>query len=278
MTPLEFSLLALALSVGAGIFGALLGLGGGLIVIPALTLLLQVDIRYAIGASIISVIATSSGAAATYVREHITNLRVAMFLELATTAGALTGAYLAGVISGRWLYVTFSLVMGYAAIIMFRNGHANTATEAPPNRLADRLRLHSSYYDLSLGQEVSYRVTRTHIGLGVSYIAGVVSGLLGIGGGPLKVPVMNLAMQLPIKVASATSNFMIGVTAATSAGVYFTRGDIDPFVAAPVAVGVLLGSTIGSHLLGRLRSSVIRIAFIGVLLWLSIQMMLKGLR
>lgn len=276
MTPLEFSLLAFSLSVGAGMFGALLGLGGGIIIIPVLTLLLKVDIRYAIGASIVSVIATSSGAAATYVKERMANLRVAMLLEVATTAGALTGAYLAGVVSKQWLYIIFSLVMGYTAIMMCRRS-MSTGAEAPPDGLADRLRLHSSYQDPFFGQ-VSYRVARTRIGLGISYIAGVLSGLLGIGGGPLKVPAMNLAMQLPIKAASATSNFMIGITAATSAGVYFSRGDINPFVAAPVAVGVLLGSTIGSHLLAHLRSSVLRIAFIGVLLWISIQMLLKGLQ
>lgn len=277
MTPLEFLLLVFSLSVGAGMFGALLGLGGGIIIIPVLTLLLKVDIRYAIGASIVSVIATSSGAAATYVKERMANFRVAMFLEVATTAGALTGAYLAGVVSRKWLYIIFSLVMGYTALMMFRNRSMGTAAEAPPDCLADRLRLHGSYQDPFFGQ-VSYRVTRTRIGLGISYIAGVLSGLLGIGGGPLKVPAMNLAMQLPIKAASATSNFMIGITAATSAGVYFSRGDINPFVAAPVAVGVLLGSTIGSHLLAHLRSSVLRIAFIGVLLWISIQMLLKGLQ
>jgi len=277
MTPLEFDLLILAVSVLAGLLGAVLGLGGGIIVIPALTLLFKIDIRYAIGASIVSVIATSSGAAAVYVRERMTNLRVAMVLEIATTAGALSGAYLAGHIAGRWLFVIFGLIMGYSAVMMFRRRHelvSETVKRAP---WADALRLHGSYFDEAAGQEVPYRVVRTRVGLGLMYVAGVVSGLLGIGSGALKVPAMDLAMRLPIKVSTATSNFMIGVTAAASAGVYFTRGDIDPFVAAPVATGVLIGATVGSRLLGRLHSAHIRVVFVAVLLWVSAEMLLRGL-
>lgn len=278
MTPLQFVLVMFAISVGAGVLGSLLGLGGGIIVIPALTLLLKIDIRYAVGASIVSVIATSSGAAAAYVREHLTNLRVAMFLELATTSGALTGAYLAGVIGGRTLYVTFGIVLGYSALAMFRKRHQMLAQEVPPDRWADKLRLHTAFYDKASRREVVYRVTGTQAGLVLMYVAGVVSGLLGIGSGALKVPAMDLAMRLPIKVSSATSNFMIGVTAAASAGVYFMRGDIDPFVAAPVAAGVLLGATAGSRLLGRLQSDTVRGIFVVVLLWISAQMLYKGLR
>jgi uncharacterized membrane protein YfcA len=278
MTPLTFDLLVFLVSTGAGILGALLGLGGGIIIIPTLTLLFKIDIRYAIGASIVSVIATSSGAAAAYVRERMTNLRVAMILEVATTSGALSGAYLAGRLSARWLYLIFGVVMGYSALMMFRKREAisgDITIEAP---WADYLRLHSSYYDAAAGQEVIYRVARTRVGLGLMYIAGVVSGLLGIGSGALKVPAMDLAMRLPIKVSTATSNFMIGVTAAASAGVYFMRGDIDPFVAAPVATGVLIGSIIGSRMLGRLQSSTIRVVFVLVLLWVSAEMLLKGFR
>jgi uncharacterized membrane protein YfcA len=276
MTPLEFDLLVFVLSVIAGVFGALLGLGGGIIVIPVLTLLFHIDIRYAIGASIVSVIATSSGAAAAYVREHMTNLRAAMVLEVATTSGALTGAYLAGKLNGRWLYIIFGLVMGYSALMMFRKRRetAGERTRAAP--WADYLRLHSHYYDEALGRDIVYRVVGTRVGLGLMYLAGVVSGLLGIGSGALKVPAMDLAMRLPIKVSTATSNFMIGVTAAASAGVYFMRGDIDPFVAAPVATGVLVGATLGARLLGRLHSATIRVIFMVVLLWVSVQMLLKG--
>ncbi|MFI5378731.1 MAG: sulfite exporter TauE/SafE family protein [Tepidisphaerales bacterium] len=277
MTPLVFTLVTFAMSLAAGALGSLLGLGGGIIVIPALTLLLGIDIRYAIGASVVSVIATSSGAAAAYVRERLTNLRVAMLLEIGTTTGALTGAYLAGVLAGRWLYIIFGLVMGYSAIAMFRKGRG-TAAVVPRDRLADRLRLHGSYRDEAVGQEIAYRVTHTLPGLALMYIAGMVSGLLGIGSGALKVPAMDLAMRLPIKVSTATSNFMIGVTAAASAGVYFARGDIDPFVAAPVAAGVVIGATAGSYLLGRLQSRVIRIVFVAVLLWVSVEMLLRGVR
>lgn len=276
MTPLEFFVATLTLSIAAGLLGSLLGLGGGIIVIPGLTLLLGVDIRYAIGASIVSVIATSSGAAAAYVREHLANLRVAMFLELATTTGALSGAYVAGLISVRWLYIIFGVVMGYSAIAMFRKRHQKLDQDIPPDALSDRLSLHSTFYDEATSSHVSYRVARSRTGLGLMYIAGVVSGLLGIGSGALKVPAMDLAMRLPMKVSTATSNFMIGVTAAASAGVYFARGDINPFIAAPVASGVLVGATVGSRLLGRLQSSSIRVAFVVVLLGISLQMLYKG--
>jgi len=278
MTLLQFDLSVLFISMFAGVLGSLLGLGGGIIIIPVLTLLFHVDIRYAIGASIVSVIATSSGAAAAYVKERMTNLRVAMVLELATSSGALTGAYLAGRLGGRWLYVIFGIVMGYSALMMFRKRDESVASGAIRAPWADYLRLHSSYYDEVSGREVGYRVARTRVGLGLMYIAGVVSGLLGIGSGALKVPAMDLAMSLPIKVSTATSNFMIGVTAAASAGVYFARGDIDPFVAAPVATGVLIGAVLGSRLLGRLQSTTIRLVFVVVLLWVSGQMLLKGLR
>ena len=278
MTLLLFDLSVLSISAVAGVLGSLLGLGGGIIIIPVLTLLFHIDIRYAIGASIVSVIATSSGAAAAYVRERMTNLRVAMVLELATSAGALTGAYLAGLLAVRWLYIIFGIVMGYSALMMFRKRHQSAEDETIPAPWADYLKLHSSYYDEASGREIIYRVARTRVGLGLMYVAGVVSGLLGIGSGALKVPAMDLAMRLPIKVSTATSNFMIGVTAAASAGVYFARGDIDPFVAAPVATGVLIGAVLGSRLLGRVQSATIRVVFVIVLLWVSGQMLLKGIR
>ncbi len=277
MTPLFFTLLVAAISLSAGVLGSLVGVGGGIIVVPALSLLLGVDIRHAIAASIISVIATSSGAASAYVRERITNIRLAMLLEIATAAGALTGAFLAAYISGRWLFILFGVILSYTSWSMLQK-KKTAATVLPPDPMADSLRLHGSYFDRALGQQVTYRVARTKLGLAVSYVAGTVSGLLGIGGGVLKVPVMNLAMGIPIKVCSATSNFMIGVTAATSAAVYFMRGDVQPFVAAPVAVGVLLGAKLGSRLLGRLPNHVIRIAFVAVLLLSATQMLWKGLR
>jgi uncharacterized membrane protein YfcA len=275
MTPLEFCLITFAISVIAGGFGSLLGLGGGLIVIPALTLLLHVDIRYAIGASIVSVIATSSGAAAAYVRERMTNLRVAMVLEIATTLGAITGAWLAGRIGVRALDIIFGIILGYSAIMMLRRRESHAVSGHAP--WADRLRLHGSYFDASQGREIAYRVRGTRIGLALMYVAGVTSGLLGIGSGALKVPAMDLAMRLPIKVSTATSNFMIGVTAAAGAGIYFMRGDIVPFVAAPVAVGVSLGAILGSRFLGKIKSERLRAAFVMILLLVSVQMLFKGI-
>ncbi len=277
VTPIEFFALVFAVSLGAGLLGSLLGLGGGIIVIPALTLFMGVDIRYAIGASIVSVIATSSGAAAAYVRERMTNLRVAMFLEIATTTGALTGAYVAGLISTRWLYLIFGVIMAYSALAMFRK-RKDLGGAVPADRLADGLRLHGDYVDHAKNEHVVYRVTHTRVGFALMYVAGLVSGLLGIGSGALKVPAMDLAMRLPIKVSTATSNFMIGVTAAASAGVYFARGDINPFIAAPVATGVLGGATLGSKLLGRIDSASIRLVFVLVLIAVSLQMLFKGLR
>jgi len=277
MTPLAFAALIFTISLVAGFLGSLLGLGGGIIVVPALSLFLGIDIRLAIGASIISVIATSSGAAAAYVRERMANLRVAMFLEIGTTLGAISGAYIAAYLQTRWLFILFGLILGYSAMAMLRRKHA-TASDRPPSALATRLRLHSSYYDEAADEEVSYVVTRPLLGLGLMYGAGAASGLLGIGSGALKVPAMDLAMHLPMKVSTATSNFMIGVTAAASAGLYFTRGQIDPFLAAPVAAGVLVGATIGSRLLGRINSRSIRAIFVVVLLVVSAQMLFKGLR
>lgn len=277
MTPLFFTLLVTGISLFAGLLGSLVGVGGGIIVVPALSLLLGVDIRHAIAASIISVIATSSGAASSYVREHITNIRLAMVLEIATAAGALTGAFLAVVVSGRWLFILFGVVLCYTAWSMLRK-RTGPETQAPNDPWADKLRLHGEFYDRALGRKITYRIARTKLGLAVSYLAGTVSGLLGIGGGVLKVPVMNLAMGVPIKVCTATSNFMIGVTAAASAAVYFMRGEVQPFVAAPVAVGVLLGAKVGAKLLSRLKNNSIKMIFVAVLLISAVQMLLKGMK
>ena len=276
MTPLAFTLIVLGVSYAAGLLGSLVGVGGGIIVVPALTLLVGVGIEKAIAASIISVIATSSGAAASYVTERITNMRLGMVLEVSTVIGALTGAFIAQWVSTRALYLIFVLVLAYTAWSMIRTKARPVAVA--PDALADRLRLHGSYFDRSLGREVPYRVSRTKLGLAVSYVAGVSSGLLGIGGGVLKVPVMNLAMGLPIKVCTATSNFMIGVTAATGASVYFMRGEVLPFVAAPVAVGVLLGAKTGASLMGGMKNDAIRIIFVAVLAVCALQMLMKGIK
>lgn len=277
MTPIEFFLITFICSIGAGVLGALLGLGGGIIVIPILTLGLGVDIHFAIGASIVSVIATSSGAASTYVRSGIANMRVGLFLAMATTTGAITGAYVAGLISGQMLYLIFGIILAYSGMMMFRRRRTELSATVPYNALATALRMHSAYYDPALGRTVTYKVAGVLPGLVLMYIAGVVSGLLGIGSGALKVPAMDLAMQLPMKVSSATSNFMIGITAAASAGIYFMRGDIQAIIAAPVAMGVLIGARMGTRLLARLPSAVIRQIFVVVLLIICIQMIARGL-
>jgi hypothetical protein len=277
MAPLEFVLTLLSISVAAGFLGSLIGLGGGIVIVPVLTLLYGIDIRYAIGASIVSVIATSSGAAAAYVREHLTNLRAAMLLELGTTSGAISGAFLAGTLHSQRLFVIFGILMGCSALAMLyrikgRDRHV------PPDPWADALHLHGSYFDEALNCAIPYRIAHTRLGLVLMYFAGMISGLLGIGSGALKVPAMDLAMRIPIKVSTATSNFMIGVTAAASAGVYFSRGDIDPVIAAPVAIGVVLGAALGSKVLSRADNCAIRLLFVIVLLIISVQMILKGLR
>jgi uncharacterized membrane protein YfcA len=276
VTSLEFTAVVLGISLIAGYLGSLAGVGGGIIVVPALTLLMGVDIQAAIAASIVSVIATSSGSASSHAGHRMANLRIGMVLEVATVIGALTGAYLAHWVSGRGLFVIFAAVLAYTAWSMVRS--SGTPAAPKPDPIADRLRLHGSFFDRSLGCDVPYRVSRTRLGLATSYVAGVSSGLLGIGGGVLKVPVMSVAMGIPIKVCAATSNFMIGVTAAASAAVYLMRGDVRPFVAAPVAVGVLVGARLGAGLMGGMRNNSIRYIFITVLAVSAAEMLLKGIR
>jgi uncharacterized membrane protein YfcA len=271
------SLEILIFSVIAGIFGALLGLGGGIIVIPALTLLLGVDIRYAIGASIVSVIATSSGAAIAYVRDNITNLRIGMFLEIATTLGAITGAYIAGLISSKYLYIIFGLVLLYSALAMLKKRKEEIPQNVTSHPLAKKLNLEGSYFDKVLNKEIKYKVAGVYEAFSTMYLAGILSGLLGIGSGAFKVLAMDLFMKLPMKVSTATSNFMIGVTAAASAGVYLMRGTINPEIAGPVAIGVLIGATLGTKIMERLKNTTIRKIFIPVLIYISLQMLLKGL-
>jgi uncharacterized membrane protein YfcA len=266
-----------AVSLLAGVIGALAGVGGGILVIPALTILFGVDIRLAIGASIVSVIATSSGAAAAYVRDRITDMRVGMFLELATTSGAVAGALLAAVVAPALLYVLLGIVLLFSAVQqVLRLGE-----ELPPDMhvspLAGRLRLASAYPDARLGRDVEYAAQRVPLGFALMVGAGLVSGLLGIGSGALKVLAMDGAMRLPMKVSSATSNFMIGVTAAASAGIYLGRGDVDPTIAGPVALGVLAGATIGARVLPRLANRTVRLVFLPVLVAVGIETLLRGL-
>ncbi len=276
MTPLDFVISLGLISIVAGVLGSLIGLGGGVVIVPVLTLLYHVDIRLAIGASIVSVIATSSGAAAAYVREKMTNLRAGMFLEIATTTGAVSGAYLTTLLPTRFLFILFGVVLAYSAVATFQRRRSAAPLTVSHDRIANVLELHGEYYDEAEKREISYKVTGTKLGLFMMYIAGLVSALLGIGSGALKVPAMDLAMHLPMKVSTATSNFMIGVTAAASAGVYFTRGQIDPIISAPVAIGVLIGATVGSKVLGKITSHVVRIIFVVVLVVISLEMLQRG--
>jgi len=278
---LHFSFAVIALifvgSVAAGLLGALVGLGGGVLIVPLLTLVFRLPITFAIGASIISVIATSSGAAAAYVRDHLTNMRVGMFLELATTIGAISGAFLAGLLAPGILSVIFGIILLIsAAPLLFKIGE-ELPQGVKNDGWANRLRLASSYPDHHLGREVSYQVTRTPWGLGMMYVAGLISGLLGIGSGTFKVLALDVLMRLPLKVSTTTSNFMIGVTAAASAGIYFSRGDIPPLLAAPVALGILIGALAGARLLAHLSNKTLRLIFLPVIAVSALEMVLHGL-
>lgn len=277
MQLLDFSLVAFAASLVFGLLGSLLGLGGGVFIVPMLTLGLGLDIRDAIGASIVTVIATSSGAAATYVRDRLTNIRIGMFLEMATTTGAISGAFLSGLVPARYLYIIFALLMGWSAVNSLQQSGGQLPDPRQAGRLVRRLRLAGSYYDAAAGRQVEYAATRVPQGFAMMYLAGLISGLLGIGSGALKVLAMDGLMRLPLKVSSATSNFMIGVTAAASAAIYFARGEIRPETTAPVALGVLLGASLGSLLLGRIRNRTLRLIGIPVLLFIGVEMLLRGL-
>jgi uncharacterized membrane protein YfcA len=275
LNVLEFTLSVLAIASIAGFLGALTGLGGGVVVTPALTLLLGVDIRYAIGATLVSVIATSSGAAAAYVREGLSNIRIGMFLEIATTVGAIVGASLAAKTPTSALAVIFGLVLLYSAFLSSRK-HLEHHGEGRGDPFAARLRMNSSY-PTAEGRR-PYFVQRVKAGFGLMFGAGVLSGLLGIGSGALKVIAMDHAMGLPFKVSTTTSNFMIGVTAAASAGVYLNRGYIDPGLTMPVMLGVLFGSVLGArHLMGA-KTRVLRLIFGLVVALLALEMIYSGLR
>jgi uncharacterized membrane protein YfcA len=269
---IEFTSAVLLTSFFAGLLGSLTGLGGGVVIVPALVLLFHVDLRYAIGASLISVIATSSGAAVAYVREGFSNVRIGMFLEMATTVGAVGGAYLAALVSTRAIGVIFGVTLLYSAWSSFREPH--TETTHPPNALAEKLRLSGDYPTKNGSQ--TYVAENVPAGFGIMFIAGLLSGLLGIGSGAVKVLAMDHAMKLPFKVSTTTSNFMIGVTAAASAGIYLGRGYIAPGLAAPVMLGVLAGSLLGARLLVRIRVPVLRVVFAVVIVALGVEMIYSG--
>ncbi len=264
-------------AIVAGLLGSLVGLGGGVLIVPLLTLVFGFPIYFAIGASIISVIATSSGAAAAYVKDHMTNLRVGMFLELGTTIGAISGAFLAGYLAPNLLSIIFGIILlASAAPLVFKIGE-ELPQSVKNDRLATKLSLNGFYPDHHLHRTVPYQVTRTPLGLAMMYVAGLISGLLGIGSGTFKVLALDVAMRLPMKVSTTTSNFMIGVTAAASAGIYFSRGDIPPLIAAPVALGILVGALIGARLLAHLSNRILRIIFLAVIVVAAVEMVLHGL-
>lgn len=276
---MDVNILTLTLILGlggiaAGLVGALTGLGGGVIIVPLLAIVFQVDLRYAIGASLISVIATSSGSAAAYVKEGWSNIRVGMFLEVATTIGAVVGAFVAVYMHPSILAVIFGLVLLSSAWLSYRP-HSGDSADPPPDPLATKLKMNSTYP--SPEGLKSYHPQHVPLGWGVMFIAGLLSGLLGIGSGALKVLAMDQIMQLPFKVSTTTSNFMIGVTAAASAGIYLHRGYIDPGLAMPIMIGVLIGAAIGTRILAHAKVNVLRIVFSVVIVLLAIQMIYSGL-
>lgn len=275
MTVLIFSLIILAGSFLAGLVGALTGLGGGVIIIPMLTLLFHVDIHYAIGASLISVIATSSGAASAYVKEGISNIRIGMFLEIATTIGAVGGAMLAVFAPTSMISIIFGVVLIFSASLSLKKKNEFLLAQRKSSRLAETLRLNSSYPTPS--GEVHYDVHNVSGGFFMMTIAGIISGLLGIGSGALKVIAMDHFMKLPFKVSTTTSNFMIGVTAAASAGIYLQRGYINPGLSMPVVIGVIAGAFTGSKILVKAQTKWLRILFAIIITFLAIQMIYNGM-
>jgi uncharacterized protein len=265
-----------SVAVAAGLVGSMVGLGGGIVLVPALTLLFGVDIHYAIGASLISVIATSSGATISFLKSRLCNVRIGMFLEMATVTGALAGAGIAALLAGRWLFLLFGLLLLVSAGFMLSSRRDGRPPDCERDPLSRACRLEGRYLDRATDTEVEYVAVRAPLGLVLMWFAGAVSGLLGIGSGIFKVPAMDAAMGLPLKVSTATSNFMMGVTAAASAAVYFSRGNINPLVAGPVALGVLIGAHYGSRLVPRVRTTHLRRLFVVVMLVVAVRMLYQG--
>jgi len=266
------------ISIVAGVFGSILGLGGGIIIVPVLTLVFGVSMRTAVAASTVSIIATSTGAAVAFLQDRLTNTRVAMWLEMGTATGALSGALLAGYLSQRFLFLLFGLLLCYSGYNMFKARKAELPEGVEPDRLSQKLRLSGSYVDRLLGRRIDYQVTGTLPGLIIMYFSGIAAGLLGIGAGIFKVAAMDQIMKMPFKASTATSNFMIGVTAASGAVVYFARGDVKPLIAGPVVLGVLLGAIAGARLMVRLKATTIRKLFIPLIVYTALEMIYRGLK
>ncbi len=274
MTVFLFTLILFIGAIAAGLVGSLTGLGGGVVLIPLLTLGFDVDIRYAVGAALVASIATSSGAAAAYIKEGITNIRIGMFLEIATTTGAIAGALIAMYISTHLVAVVFGVVLLFSAGMSMRKKNNNIRSDKQ-SLLAAKLKLNGSYYDHQ--EKISYNVFNVIGGYAMMTLAGVISGLLGIGSGALKVLAMDTVMKIPFKVSTTTSNFMIGVTAAASAVVYLQRGYIAPGIAMPVVVGVLGGSFVGSKVLVKADTKKLRLFFSVIITLLAMQMIYNGI-
>ncbi len=274
MSNLLFTLIIFISSFSAGILGSLTGLGGGVVIIPLLTLVFGVDIRYAVGTSLICVIATSSGSAASYVKKGISNIRIGLFLEIATTIGAISGAYLAGIVSTHVVAVTFGIVLIFSAIITGRRKE-EFINGVKTRRTAAFLRMNGKYEFRN--EQISYTVSNVPGGFSIMYVAGALSGLLGIGSGALKVVAMDYVMKLPFRVSTTTSNFMIGVTAAASAGIYLQKGYIDPGLSLPVVLGVLPGALLGAKFLMKFHTKWLRIVFAIVITFLAVEMIFNGL-
>ena len=275
---MEQMLLLMGTGLLGGILGAVLGIGGGMIITPILTMLMGLPIQYAIGASIVSVIATSSGATIAYLKDEMLNLRVAMFLEIATTVGAVIGAVITGLVNGKVLYILFGALLIFSAFNMIRKLRMKDdgVRQTTPDAMATKLRLNGTYFDKATGKEVNYTVTNVPGGFAMMFGAGIASGLLGIGSGAFKVIAMDTIMHMPLKPSSATSNLMMGVTAGARATGYYFGGQLQPQIAAPLAIGILVGATVGSRVMQVLPNKVLRLIFIPVIGYMGIQMALKG--
>lgn len=275
MPELPFDLLIALMALLAGAFGALVGLGGGMIIVPLLVLVMGIDIRYAMGAALASVIATSSGAAAAYLRDGISNMRIGLFLCVATTLGAVAGAWLATILNAAVLSLIFGIALLISVLLSLRKTGDEDTSLSPADPLAARLRLDDSYPGPG-GKTLAYHVRRVPGGFVMMIVAGILSGLLGIGSGAFKVLAMDGIMRIPFKVSTTTSNFMIGVTAAASVGIYLKRGYLDPVLVFPVALGVLAGAFIGARLLAYAPVGLLKKLFLFAVFVIGVQMILKG--
>ena len=270
--PLE--LLSFVAAIGAGAFGAMAGIGGGLIIVPLLTVALGVPIQLAIAASLLGVIAVSTSAGATFLHRGLVDRRLGVVLLVATVVGGIIGGYTAGLLDGRTLSAIFGLVLVAVAVQMLRSRSRPAVEEVV--ELPGRLELDASYVEPTTGEEVAYRVRRIPLGAAISVLAGALSGLLGVGGGVVNVPTMSMLMGVPIRVALTTSTYMLAATAAASAVLYYSRGQVDALLAAPVVVGVVLGAQLGARLAQRVPQHILRLVFVGVALFFAVQMLLRA--